>query len=84
MNLRLDGNGFTFGNVDSSQSIDVKRNAYYCVAFDHKSGGFIDNYEYKYNAYITNCVSFNNNINYKLPYIFQKWLNNWSLGILIN
>ena len=33
---RLDGNGFTFGNQNSSQSIDVKRNALYCVAFDHK------------------------------------------------
>ena len=57
---RLDGNGFSFGNKKSSQSIDVKRNALYCVAFDHKSGGFIDNYNHKYSAYIINCFSFNN------------------------
>ena len=77
---KLEGNGFTFGNRKSSQSIDVKRNALYCAAFDHKSGGFIDNYEHKYNAYVTNCASFNNNINSKLPYTFSKWSNNWSWG----
>ena len=56
INPRLEGNGFTFGNVNSSQSIDVKRNALYCASFDHKSGGFIDNFNHKYNAYMTNCV----------------------------
>ena len=76
----MEGNGFTFGNVNSSQSIDVKRNALYCVAFDHKEGGFIDNYNHKYNAYVTNCASFNNKINYNLPYTFSKWDNNWSWG----
>ena len=76
----VDGNGFTFGNTNSTQSIDVKRNALYCISFDHKAGGFIDNYNHRYNAYITNCVSFNNDINYKLPYTFSKWLNNWSWG----
>ena len=77
---RLDGNGFTFGNANSSQSIEVKRNALYCVSFDHKQGGFIDNYNHKYNAYFTNCVSFNNNINYKLAFTFSKWADNWSWG----
>ena len=75
---KMDGNGFTFGNRNSSQSIEVKRNSLYCIAFDNKSGGFIDNYNHKYNAYITNCVSFNNDINYKLPYTFSKWVDNWS------
>ena len=79
-NPLMDGNGFTFGNRNSSQSIDVKRNALYCVSFDHKEGGFIDNYNHKYNAYFTNCASFNNNINYNLPYTFSKWINNWSWG----
>ena len=77
-NPRLEGNGFTFGNANSSQSIDVKRNALSCIAFDHKSGGFIDNYNHKYNGYFTDCVSFNNGINYKLPFTFSKWTNNWS------
>ena len=54
----LEGNGFTFGHLNSSQSIEVKRNALYCVSFDHKEGGFIDNYNHKYNAFMTNCVSF--------------------------
>ena len=76
----MDGNGFTFGNQNSSQSIDVKRNSLYNVAFDHKAGGFVDNYNHKYNAYVTDCVSFNNNINYRLPYTFSKWTNNWSWG----
>ena len=77
---KMEGNGFTFGNQNSSQSIDVKRNSLYNVAFDHKSGGFVDNFNHKYNAYITNCVSFNNDINYRLPYTFSKWENNWSWG----
>ena len=76
---RLDGNGFTFGNKNSSQSIDVKRNALYCVSFE-QNGGFIDNFNHKYNAYMTNCVAFNNAINYKLPYTFSKWINNWGWG----
>ena len=80
VNPKLDGNGFTFGNVNSTQSIDVKRNALYCATFDHKSGGFIDNFNHKYSAYMTNCASFNNGINYKLPYTFPKWSNNWSWG----
>ena len=74
----LDGNGFTFGNQNSSQSIEVKRNALYCVVFDQKEGGFVDNYNHKYNAYMTNCVAFNNGINYRLPYTFSKWIDNWS------
>ena len=74
----LDGNGFTFGNQNSSQSIEVKRNALYCVVFDQKEGGFVDNYNHKYNAYMANCVVFNNGINYRLPYTFSKWIDNWS------
>ena len=77
---KMNGNGFTFGNKNSSQSIDVKRNSLYNVAFDHKSGGFVDNFNHKYNAYITDSVSFNNDINYRLPYTFSKWSNNWSWG----
>ena len=76
----MEGNGFTFGNRNSSQSIDVKRNSFYNVAFDHKSGGFIDNFNHKYNAFFTDCVSFNNNINYRLTYTFSRWSNNWSWG----
>ena len=77
---KMGGNGFTFGNRNSSQSIDVKRNSLYNVAFDHKSGGFVDNYNHKYNAFITDCVSFNNDINYRLTYTFSKLSNNWSWG----
>ena len=29
---------------------------------------------------MTNCVSFNNDINYILPYSFAKWSDNWSWG----
>ena len=77
---RMEGNGFTFGNRNSSQSIEVKRNSFYNVAFDNKAGGFVDNFNHKYNAFFTDCVSFNNNINYKLTYTFSRWLNNWSWG----
>ena len=76
---RMHGEGFTFGNLNSSQSIDVKRNSLFNVAFNNKAGGFVDNYNHKYNAFITDCVSFNNGINYKLPYYtLSKWSNNWS------
>ena len=76
---RADGNGFIFGNGNNHQSIDVKRNSLYNVVFDNKSGGFIDNYNNKFNAFFTNCVSFNNGINYKLAYFtLSKWVNNWS------
>ena len=77
---RLDGNGFTFGNVNSSQSIETKRNSLYCASFDNKEGGFVDNYNHKYNAYFTNCVSFNNIINYRLLFTFSRWSENWSWG----
>ena len=75
-----EGNGFTFGNLNSSQSIDVKRSSLFNVAFDHKTGGgFVDNFNHKYNAFVTDCVSFNNGINYKFPYYtLSKWSNNWS------
>ena len=75
---QMDGDGFTFGNLNSSQSIEVKRNTFYNVAFDHKSGGFIDKNDHRYNAFITDCVSFNNGINYRLTYTLSKWSNNWS------
>ena len=76
----LDGNGFILGNANRFQGIDVKRNVLYCIAFENKDGGFIDNYDnHKYDVYMTNCVSFNNHINYRLPYTFTKWSDNWSL-----
>ena len=79
MTIRADGDGFTFGFKNSTQNIDVKRNSFFNVAFGHKSGGFIDNFNHRYNAFVTDCVSFNNGINYKFPYYtLSKWSNNWS------
>jgi hypothetical protein len=75
---RIAGEGFTFGNQNSSQSIDVKRTSLYNVAFNNRGGGFVDNYDHKYNAFFTDCVSFNNNINYRIPYTLSRWSNNWS------
>ena len=78
---RMNADGFIFGNINSSQSIDVKRNSLYNVAFNHRGGGFIDKFPHKYNAYFTNCVGFDNAINYRFPsYTFSKWSNNWSWG----
>ena len=79
LNPKMHGEGFTFGNLNSSQSIDVRRISNFNVAFNNKGGGFVDNYNHKYNAFITNCISFNNGINYKFPYYtLSKWSNNWS------
>ena len=73
------GEGFVFGNLNNSQTIDVKRSSFYNVAFDNKAGGFVDNYNHRYNAFVTDCVSFNNGINFKLPYYtLTRWSNNWS------
>ena len=83
--IQLEGNGFTLGYSNRFQGIDVKRNTQYCIAFGNKDGGFIDNYSnHRYNAYMTNCVSFNNNINYRLPFTFSKWSDNWSWGSINN
>ena len=74
----MNGNGFKFGSKTTQQSPSVKRTADYSIAFDHKSKGFDNNNSQKCTGYITNCASFNNNINYQLPYTFAKWSNNWS------
>ena len=79
MSPRMRGEGFTFGYQNSSQSIDVRRISNSNVAFNNKAGGFVDNYNHKYNAFILDCVSFNNGINYKFPYYtLSRWSNNWS------
>ena len=74
----MNGNGFKFGSKTTAQSPQVYRRAVYSVAFDHKSKGFDNNNSQKCTGYIANCVSFNNNINYQLPYTFEKWASNWS------
>lgn len=79
-NSRTNGNGFQFGFAYSPDISTIKRIADLSVAFEHKSKGFDNNFSKKYMGFITNCVSFNNKINYQLPYVFEKWSNNWSWG----
>ena len=79
-NKNMNGNGFKLGSNITPKSPDVKRTADYCVTFDHKNKGFDNNNSEKCTGSFTNCASFNNNINYKLPYTFTKWSNNWSWG----
>ena len=76
----MNGNGFKFGSKTTPQSASVKRTADYSVAFDHKSKGFDNNNSQKCTGVFSNCVSFNNKINYQLPYTFSKWENMWSWG----
>ena len=76
----MNGNGFKFGSKTTPQNPSVVRTADFSVAFDHKSKGFDNNNSQKCTGYISNCVSFNNKINYQLPYTFAKWENNWSWG----
>ena len=76
----MNGNGFKFGSKTTAQSPSVTRKADYCVAFDHKSKGFDNNNSQKCTGIFSNCVSFNNKINYQLPYTFSKWENMWSWG----
>ena len=76
----MNGNGFKFGSKTTAQSTSVVRKAEYSVAFDHKSKGFDNNNSQKCTGIFSNCVSFNNKINYQLPYTFSKWENMWSWG----
>ena len=78
--IKMNGNGFKLGSNITEQSTNIKRTADYCVVFDHKANGFDNNFSEGCSGYITNCVSFNNNINYQLPYYFVKWSNNWSFN----
>ena len=79
-NRYMNGNGFKLGSNVTPKSPTVLRTADYCVVFDHKNKGFDNNSSEQCTGSFTNCVSFNNNINYKLPYTFSKWTNNWSWG----
>ena len=72
-----EGNGFNFGNELNEQSLINRRTADYCISFDHKSKGFNSNKSQNFTGLFTNSVSFNNNMNYDLPYSFVKWNNNW-------
>ena len=74
----MNGSGFTFGSKTTPKNSTVYRKAVYCVAFDHKSKGFDNNNSERCTGYIDRCVSFNNNINYQLPYTFEKLASNWS------
>ena len=76
----MNGNGFKFGSKTTQKSPSVMRKAEFSVAFDHKSKGFDNNNSEKCTGIFSNCVSFNNKINYQLPYTFSKWENMWSWG----
>ena len=71
----MSGNGFQFGANGRTRP---ERVAELCISFDHKSIGFDNDGSSQCKATISKCVSFNNNINYQLPYNFDKWENNWS------
>ena len=81
-NGRTRGNGFQFGFAYNINVASIQRYADFCVSFDHKGKGFDNNYSKKYIGYFTNCVSFNNYVNYQLPYNFKKWSNNWGWGAI--
>ena len=79
-NKKMNGNGFKLGSEFTLKSPEIKRTLEYCVVFDHKNKGFDNNNSEKCTGSFTNCVAFNNLINYTLPYNFIHWKNNWSWG----
>ena len=79
-NLGNNGSGFNFGHEKIEESNAEIRVVDYCVSFDHISKGFNNNGSKNFTAFITNTVGFNNNMNYELPFMFNKWSNNWSWG----
>ncbi len=75
----MSGSGFTFGSKTTKKSADIKKIADFCIVFDHRrSIGFDNNDSDKCTGYISNCLAFNNKINYQLPYKFSTWTNNWN------
>ena len=76
----IGGSGFILGSIGSHRILGNQREADYCVSFDHKSKGFNNNDSKNFTSLFSNCVGFNNNINYELPYVFTKWSNNWGWG----
>ena len=76
----IDGYGFEFGQKMINDIRIAQKIIDYTAAFDNKSKGFTNKNNKKCLASFTNSVSFNNNINYDLEYIFGKWNNNWSWG----
>ena len=75
-----DANGFNFGHEKSEPNPSNLRTVHYCVSFLNKFKGFNSNKSQKFTGYFTNNVSFNNKMNYDLPYSFVSWNNNWSWG----
>jgi hypothetical protein len=69
--------GFQFGSATSPNS---KKYADFSVSFEHKSKGFDSYSSQKCLGTFKNCVSFNNKINYQLPYAFLMWKDMWSWG----
>ena len=63
-NKSMNGNGYKLGSAYTEKSTNVKRTADYCVAFDHKGRGFDNNHSEKCIDAFTNCVAFNNRVNY--------------------
>ena len=74
----MNGNGFKFSSKLTQKSPTVKRTSDFSIVFDHKNKRFDNNGIEKCTGYFSNCVAFNNNINYQLPYTFTLWKNNWS------
>ena len=71
----MNGNGFKFGSKTTEQSESVIRTAENCIAFDHKSKGFDNNNSKGCSGYFYNCMSFDNQRNYSLPYVLKQWEN---------
>jgi hypothetical protein len=68
--------GFVFGSKKNKNILENRITADYCVSFDHKSKGFNNNDSKNFTSFVSNCVGFNSDKNYELPYVFQKWSNN--------
>ena len=76
----IGGSGFILGSRNTKKILANRRIADYCVSFDNKLKGFNNNDSKNFTSLFSNCVAFNNNLNYELPYIFTKWSNNWGWG----
>ena len=68
----------SFG-LESLENFDDRKIASVCSAFDHKSGGFIDNFIHNHFIDISRCVSFNNGMNYRFHFI-SEWYENFGWG----
>ena len=78
------GYGFKLGSEIKKSVNSAKRIFDKDLAFDHKYIGFACNDSKTRYAIVSNCISFNNNINYQFTNTIGQWKNIWSYNPILS